>query len=105
MIRTAVAPIQGNLVFTSITAGGWHTCGLTGDGRAYCWGAGSEGRLGNDLGEDSAVPVGVAGGLRFKALGAGYKNTCGITVDGAVYCWGGVRGTGRERESGTSSVR
>jgi hypothetical protein len=102
MIRTAVAPIQGNLVFTSITAGGWHTCGLTGDGRAYCWGAGSEGRLGNDLGEDSAVPVGVAGGLRFKTLGAGYKNTCGITVDGAVYCWGGVRGTGRERESGTA---
>jgi alpha-tubulin suppressor-like RCC1 family protein len=101
MIRTNAAPIQGNLVFTSISAGGWHTCGLTQEGRAYCWGAGTEGRLGNDLGVDSAIPVGVAGGLKFKVLSAGYRNTCGVTAGGVTHCWGGVGGTGRERWGST----
>ena len=89
--------VSGGLSFTGVSAGGWHSCGLTGEGRAYCWGAGREGRLGNDSGNDSARPVPVAGGLRFRSLSAGIRHTCGLTEAGEAWCWGGVLGTGRSR--------
>src|SRR2546425_7264762 len=34
----ALARAQDSLQFTSLVAGWAHTCGLTRDGRAYCWG-------------------------------------------------------------------
>jgi alpha-tubulin suppressor-like RCC1 family protein len=89
--------VSGDLRFASISAGGWHSCALTADGQAYCWGAGNEGRLGNDAGEDSPVPVLVAGGLRFNSISAGTWNSCGVATDGAGYCWGGLLGTGISR--------
>jgi hypothetical protein len=90
-------PVLGNLTFQAISAGGWHTCGLDQDGRAYCWGAGSEGRLGNDSGASSPAPVAVAGHLRFKSIATGLRHTCGVTIDGEAYCWGGILGTGASR--------
>lgn len=92
--------VQGGIVFSAVSAGGWHTCGLTSEGSAYCWGAGTEGRLGNNSGEESPVPVAVAGGLIFNSISSGLRNTCGVTTGGAAYCWGGVGGTGIPR-SGT----
>lgn len=91
---------QGSLVFASVAAGGLHTCALTTDGRAFCWGCGGEGRLGNNSGHDSRIPVPVSGGLRFTSITAGRRNTCGLTASGSVYCWGGMSGTGLLR-SGT----
>ena len=95
-----IARVQGGISFASISAGGWHTCGLTPSGSVYCWGAGEEGRIGNDSGNDSHVPVPASGGLTFKMISAGFRNTCGITTSGAAYCWGGIGGTGSPR-SGT----
>lgn len=92
-----VAVQQGALEFVSLTVGGWHNCALTSRGRAYCWGSGEQGRLGNDSNDDSLIPAPVAGGLTFKALSAGWSNTCGLTAGGEVYCWGGIQGTGMER--------
>lgn len=90
-------PVQGGLVFASITVGGWHTCGLTPEGAAYCWGAGGSGRLGNDAGADTHGPVPVAGGLLFTSISGGLRNTCAVTKDGLLYCWGGILGSGLER--------
>jgi alpha-tubulin suppressor-like RCC1 family protein len=39
-------PVAGGLVFSAISAGTYHTCGLTLDGLAYCWGFAEEGILG-----------------------------------------------------------
>lgn len=86
--RTSAVPVQGGLRFTSVSAGGGHTCGLTTDSSAYCWGHGNYGQLGNDSGEDSPFPVPVSGGLAFKSVSAGFFHTCGITTSGAAYCWG-----------------
>ena len=83
-------------VFASVSAGGDHTCGVTLDGVAYCWGDNSSGQLGNGTLSNSAMPVLVSGALSFATISAGKQHTCGITgspttspaVGGALYCWG-----------------
>ena len=80
--------VRGGLVFQTISAGGLHTCGLTVDGNAYCWGNNAVGELGNGSKEDSFDPVAASGGVKFKSLSAGWNYTCGVAVDGLAYCWG-----------------
>jgi len=58
---TTPARVSGGLFFSSISAGGDHTCALTPAGAAYCWGAGSRGQLGNGATQLLTVPVPVAG--------------------------------------------
>jgi alpha-tubulin suppressor-like RCC1 family protein len=100
-------PVQvaGGLSFVAISVGGFHNCGLTADGSAYCWGMNEYGELGAgtmtgpeicthpsnpEFGRTncSNKPVLVAGGLHFSAIGAGFYHTCGLTTDGDAYCWG-----------------
>ena len=106
--RTTVPmPVQGGRRWRAISSGTVHTCGIAEDSLAYCWGAGSNGRLGiGDLQcaiTDPCVrstPQAVVGGIRFAAISAGNGFTCGVAVDGAGWCWGGfepfygVLGTG-----------
>ena len=80
------------LTFTSLTVGAAHSCGLTADGAAWCWGRNSYGQLGYDTGADTlhAQPARVGGvdGPTFTRIAAGYGHTCGVTSSGDVYCWG-----------------
>ncbi len=80
--------VRGGVTFDSLTAGSQHTCALTPDSRAYCWGAGSSGQLG--IGETSSrdLPTPVAGNLFFFQIDGGGAHTCGLTFDGEAYCWG-----------------
>jgi len=80
--------VSGAHVFKSITAGWDHTCGLTGEGKAYCWGGNTEGQLGDGTRQGRVTPTPVATELRFASLKAGGNRTCGLTEDGALHCWG-----------------
>jgi alpha-tubulin suppressor-like RCC1 family protein len=81
--------VTGGLLFASVSAGWSHTCGLTEDGKAYCWGRNVEGQLGTGgTPQFSSTPVPVAGELTFAAISAGAGHTCGITQDRRAYCWG-----------------
>jgi alpha-tubulin suppressor-like RCC1 family protein len=77
----------GDLVFSSVSAGAYHTCALTVDGIAYCWGENRTGALGDGTLIGRLVPTPVAGGHRFTSISAG-EGTCGITVTGHALCWG-----------------
>ena len=99
-------PVSGGLNFTSINAGGFHTCGLTTAGDAYCWGWNTYRQLGNDgAASSSLTPVAVGGGLRFSSLAGGSVSTCALTSEGVAYCWGtnsaGQLGTGSFTTSST----
>ena len=85
---TAPAPVSGGLTLRLVAAGGAHTCGLTTDSLAYCWGKNDVGQLGDSSTTERATPVAVHGGMHFQSLSAGASHTCGITADLVVYCWG-----------------
>jgi alpha-tubulin suppressor-like RCC1 family protein len=79
--------VEGGHVFASVAAGGEHTCALSNDGQAYCWG------MGHLTGTEGAatrvsLPLAVETEHRFVAISAGFAHTCAMTLDGAIYCWG-----------------
>jgi alpha-tubulin suppressor-like RCC1 family protein len=76
------------LSFSQLSAGSAHTCGLTTDNLAYCWGYGGTGALGNGTTTSHSSPTAVAGGLVFRQVSAGSGHTCGVSTDNRVYCWG-----------------
>ncbi|HUR93237.1 MAG TPA: hypothetical protein VMY76_01550 [Gemmatimonadales bacterium] len=85
------APVQvktGGLVFRRVLAGGGHTCGLTADNKAWCWGRNDFGQVGDGARGNSLAPLPVAGGLTFAQISAGTLHTCGVTTDNRAYCWG-----------------
>lgn len=91
----APVAVQGGLQFKVIEAAAYHTCAITTDNRAYCWGRNNGGQLGNTTTTDSSVPVAVAGGLFFKDIGSmmtivfdDKPLTTGLTLDGRVFRWG-----------------
>jgi alpha-tubulin suppressor-like RCC1 family protein len=43
-----------------ISAGDYHTCGVTTDHAAYCWGGNEEGQLGNGTTKRKGEPVRVS---------------------------------------------
>jgi hypothetical protein len=87
-------PVAAGSVFKSVSAGTGHTCGVTMEGRAYCWGLGRYGQLGDGTGKDSAVPVPVSGGLTFKSVSAGWLYTHGVAMDDILYYWGNLNDSG-----------
>lgn len=76
------------LAFYQLSTGDAHTCGVTTDHRAYCWGDNQYGRLGDGTTVDRLTPVAVVGGLSFRQISAGVNTTCGVTTDFRAYCWG-----------------
>ncbi len=88
--------VNGGLTFVEVSAGAFHTCGLTAPGIAYCWGW-NRGMLGN--GEDHGQtpeevppgfdsPVAVVGGHTFHSVTAGTLHSCGVSAARTVLCWG-----------------
>jgi alpha-tubulin suppressor-like RCC1 family protein len=73
----------------AIAAGSNHTCALTDQGAAYCWGRNSYGELGNNSTGDQNVPVPVSNMTSgVVSIAGGFYHTCGVTGDGAARCWG-----------------
>ena len=81
-------PVSGGLSLRVVATGGVHSCALTTDSLAMCWGGNDHGQLGDSSTIDRPTPVPVYGGLKFADLRAGAQHTCGMTAAFVVYCWG-----------------
>lgn len=82
--------VVGGLRFQVISAGLYHTCGLTTGGLAACWGTNELAQLG--LGSPDTLthptPAMVIGNAQFSALQSGYAHTCALGAQGMAVCWG-----------------
>ena len=100
---TPALATAATLFFTQVSAGSNHTCGITSEKKAYCWGDNYEGQLGTGTTlVSSSKPVAVAGGLRFLQISAGAEFTCAIATTNKAYCWGN-NGSGNLGTGGGSS--
>ena len=75
-------------VWESLSAGYWHTCGLTSEGDAYCWGMNSDSQLGDGTTELRSRASLVDGGYKWISIAGAGRHTCGVTSEGDAYCWG-----------------
>ena len=67
---------KADLEVKRISAGESHSCAITSDNRAVCWG--------NNQGNKATPPS----GKKFIAVSASYFHSCGITSDNDAVCWG-----------------
>ena len=67
---------KADLEVKRISAGESHSCAITSDNRAVCWG--------NNQGNKATPPS----GKKFIAVSAGSLHSCGITSDNDAVCWG-----------------
>ncbi|MEO8224209.1 MAG: thrombospondin type 3 repeat-containing protein, partial [Gammaproteobacteria bacterium] len=85
--------VPGILTASDITAGASHTCALLLSGTIQCWGAGSDGQLGNGGTGNTNTPVTVAGINTATAVAAGLSHTCARLSSSQIQCWGrGIEG-------------
>ena len=76
-------------VITSISAGGDHSCALTAQAAALCWGSNRSGELGDGSTSSARRPTAVAGLTEpLGSISAGTFHTCAVGTSGQVWCWG-----------------
>lgn len=92
--RVETAPGVPLAGVTQVALGSFHTCAITNNAEAYCWGYNSTGQLGNgQTGVESLRPVRVetSPGTPLSdvdSIQLGKEFTCARRKNGEVYCWG-----------------
>jgi alpha-tubulin suppressor-like RCC1 family protein len=88
-IRPSPTRTTAPSLYTTVSAGDKHACGVTDMGGVQCWGWNKYGQLGDGTRENRQLPVnsnGLTSGV--TSVAAGTFHTCALTVDGGVTCWG-----------------
>ncbi len=85
---------DGDTGWSSVSAGGEHTCAAALGGALWCWGANGDGQVGNGEMVDEREPV-LTAAPRWLQVSAGPDFTCARATDIApmveVQCWGNGR--------------
>jgi len=79
-----------NRSFTAITCGNEHTCAIDDLGNGWCWGVGTNGRLGTGAFSSQLAPAAVTmpGTSPFIQISGGGSFTCALNLNQKAYCWG-----------------
>lgn len=92
-ITDSSAPVATTVAWKQLSTGSGHSCGISNEDKAYCWGTNTYGELGNNSTTDSSSPVavntaGVLAGKTILSIAASYNHTCVVASDNLAYCWG-----------------
>jgi alpha-tubulin suppressor-like RCC1 family protein len=71
-----------------VSAGGYHTCALQGNGTVLCWGSNQYGQLGDGTTTTRTITAAVTGLTDAVAISTSLYNTCALKSGGSVVCWG-----------------
>ena len=86
---TPQAVASGTLKFRALAVAALHTCGITVDSAAYCWGFNQWGEVGNGTWDRFITsPVAVAGNRSFSSVANSAIATCALSDSAKAYCWG-----------------
>jgi alpha-tubulin suppressor-like RCC1 family protein len=91
--------------FVQVVLGAAHTCALTTEGAAFCWGANDRGQLGDGTTTERPQATKLKIDGKIADLVAADLHTCARLEDGNVQCWGDNRsgqlgdGTTQQRTS------
>jgi alpha-tubulin suppressor-like RCC1 family protein len=78
-----------NKTFCKISADGQHSLAIDKNGRAWAWGSGANGRLGDNSTAQKCYPVLVAGSIKtFCQIDAGNNHSVAIDKNGRAWSWG-----------------
>ena len=72
----------------SVSAGGWHSLAVDGEGHAWGWGYNGGGRLGDGTTTERSAPVRVKVIENVVAVAAGGWHSLALKSDGTVWSWG-----------------
>ncbi|MCB9748785.1 MAG: hypothetical protein H6713_02135 [Myxococcales bacterium] len=87
-------PMPAGVGVDMVAAGGRHTCVVTTNDEARCWGHNYDGQLGlghtknvgDELTPDEFPPINLAGAA--MVIAAGERHSCATVIGGRVRCWG-----------------
>lgn len=104
-ISGAPVTVSGLTNVVSVAVGNTHSCALRANGTVACWGANSDGQVGDGTTTSPrTTPVNVTGLTNVVAIAAGFAHTCALLADGTARCWGG-NASGQVGDGTTSSSR
>ncbi|MFN3827124.1 MAG: LamG-like jellyroll fold domain-containing protein [Micavibrio sp.] len=107
------APTAIDLATNSVTGSSWimidtgssgTNCGIRNDNTAWCWGWGSDGRLGDGDTSNNLAPNIVSGGGSWSNISVGASHACGVQTNGTGWCWGN-NGNGRLGDGGGAAAQ
>jgi alpha-tubulin suppressor-like RCC1 family protein len=87
---TPVTTFAGGTNWKQVSCGYLHTTAIKTDGTLWIWGAGGNGRLGDNVSISTrSTPITTfAGGNNWKQVSAGWSHTAAIKTDGTLWTWG-----------------
>ncbi|HST57994.1 MAG TPA: hypothetical protein VLK84_04890 [Longimicrobium sp.] len=94
-------PVQPAMGFVALTGSSEHTCGLSQNRTAWCWGLNIKGELGST--STGVNPAPVEQQHAYAQITAGQFFTCAITAGYVVHCWG--ENAGGQLGDGTATAR
>jgi alpha-tubulin suppressor-like RCC1 family protein len=84
-----VSVVGGYTDWCQVSVNTQHTLGVRTNGTAWAWGAGGDGRLGDNTTVNKSSPVSVIGGFTdWCQVSAGYKFSLGARTNGTAWAWG-----------------
>ena len=89
-LRLVPAPVALASAAVAVSTGLAHSCALTADGAAWCWGRGESGQIGDGSLKGQSKPTRVRAGntTAFTRIVSGAAHNCALDRSGTVWCWG-----------------